>query len=103
MTFTCEPTKLLPWLMKKFEKMNGKILKRKIMDLKELHREGFNVVVNCTGIGSKTLASDNAIIPVRGQVSRVNINDFYYYHYYFFFKRLNIFNLKISGIQSMDL
>ncbi|XP_022250332.1 D-aspartate oxidase-like [Limulus polyphemus] len=41
----------------------------------------FDVVVNCTGLGSKTLFGDKFLIPVRGQVIKVSapwIKHFYY-------------------------
>ena len=39
---------------------------RKIYDLKEL--SGFDVIVNCTGLGANQLVGDNAVQPLRGQV-----------------------------------
>ncbi|XP_014214859.1 D-aspartate oxidase [Copidosoma floridanum] len=70
-TFTCEPVKLLPYLMKKLESMNGQFVQRKITDLKQLGEEGFDIVINCTGFGSKELVGDKSVSPVRGQVMRV--------------------------------
>lgn len=58
--------------MGKFERLNGKIIKRKITDLKALKKEGFDVVINCTGLGSREINNDHSVIPVRGQVTRVN-------------------------------
>ncbi|XP_057167129.1 D-aspartate oxidase isoform X2 [Ursus arctos] len=46
------------------------ILPRRIGDLWELH-PSFDVVVNCSGLGSRQLAGDSKIFPVRGQVLRV--------------------------------
>ena len=64
--------------MKKFQQSGGKIIKRKITDLKELKKEGFDAVINCTGIGSRKLISDQSIVPVRGQVYRVDINKYFF-------------------------
>lgn len=52
--------------------MNVRIVKTKIKDLKKLKDQGFDIVINCTGIGSRELCSDKSLIPVRGQVIRVN-------------------------------
>ncbi|XP_027959982.1 D-aspartate oxidase isoform X2 [Halichoerus grypus] len=46
------------------------ILTRRIGDLWELH-PSFDIVVNCSGLGSRQLAGDSKIFPVRGQVLRV--------------------------------
>lgn len=72
LTYTCEPTKLLPFLMKKLRSMDVRMVKTKIKDLKKLKDQKFDVVINCTGIGSRELCSDKSVIPVRGQVIRVN-------------------------------
>ncbi|OXU29069.1 hypothetical protein TSAR_011175 [Trichomalopsis sarcophagae] len=71
LTYTCEPTKLLPFLMKKLRSMDVRIVKTKIKDLKKLKGDGFDIVINCTGIGSRELCSDKSVIPVRGQVIRM--------------------------------
>lgn len=68
-TFTCEPVRLLPYLMKRFIKAGGIFEKKKIVNFDEL--ENFDLIVNCTGLGSKDLASDEKVIPIRGQVIRV--------------------------------
>ena len=71
LTYTCEPIKLLPWLMKKFQSQGGKIKKRKLQTLEELKKENYDIVVNCSGLGARELVQDCLVTPVRGQVSRV--------------------------------
>ena len=34
-------------------------------------RSGFDVVVNCTGFGAKSLCKDPKMVPIRGQVFKV--------------------------------
>ncbi|XP_047590489.1 D-aspartate oxidase isoform X2 [Lutra lutra] len=46
------------------------ILSRRIGDLWELH-PSFDIVINCSGLGSRQLAGDSKLFPVRGQVLRV--------------------------------
>ena len=58
--------------MKKFVSMNGKIVKKRIQNVFDLKLEGYDVVVNCTGLGAQELLSDKLMTAVRGQVSRVN-------------------------------
>lgn len=52
-----------------FTKMGGDIIERHIDRLTDL--EGFSVVINCTGLGARPLLADEAVIPIRGQIMRV--------------------------------
>ncbi|XP_049754826.1 D-aspartate oxidase [Elephas maximus indicus] len=69
-TLKCEGPAYLPWLEKRVKGSGGLILKRRIEDLWELH-PSFDIVVNCSGLGSRELAGDSKILPVRGQVLKV--------------------------------
>ncbi|XP_036758858.2 D-aspartate oxidase isoform X1 [Manis pentadactyla] len=69
-TLKCEGPTYLPWLEKRIKKDGGRILMRQIGSLWELH-PSFDVVVNCSGLGSRQLAGDSKIFPVRGQVLKV--------------------------------
>lgn len=52
-----------------FTKMGGDIIEKHIDRLNDL--EGFSVVINCTGLGARPLLADEAVIPIRGQIMRV--------------------------------
>uniref|UniRef100_A0A2K5EEK9 D-aspartate oxidase n=1 Tax=Aotus nancymaae TaxID=37293 RepID=A0A2K5EEK9_AOTNA len=69
-TLKCECPAYLPWLEKRIKGSGGWTLTRRIEDLWELH-PSFDVVVNCSGLGSRQLAGDSKIFPVRGQVLQV--------------------------------
>lgn len=69
--FILEPSKFLPYLQRQFESVGGKMEIRKIEDLDALFKEGYEVVVNCTGLYSKQLADDPKMVAIRGQVTRV--------------------------------
>lgn len=71
-TYTCEPTRLLPWLTKKFVALGGKLVRKRIRDFTELIEDGYELVINCSGLGARELVDDDTVIPVRGQVSRAN-------------------------------
>lgn len=60
----------LPYLFKRFEENGGQTEQRRIDDLNELVGQ-YDLVVNCTGIGSRSLFGDTSIFPVRGQLLRV--------------------------------
>lgn len=70
LTYTAEPVALLPYLFKRFEKAGGSFERRKVFKLDELANENYDLVINCTGIGSKELANDTDVVPIRGQVMR---------------------------------
>lgn len=68
-TFCCEPTKFLPYLMKRFLAAGGRIEKRKVLSLDEFNNA--DLIVNCTGLGSKDLTKDSKFQAIRGQIRRV--------------------------------
>ncbi|GAB0097680.1 D-amino-acid oxidase [Sergentomyia squamirostris] len=70
-SFTCEPTKLLPYLFKRFLSAGGRFQKRKVTSFDELIPDDYDLLVNCTGLGAQKLANDPEVYPVRGQVTRV--------------------------------
>ncbi|XP_067627602.1 D-amino acid oxidase [Eurosta solidaginis] len=78
-TYTSEPAKLLPYLMKRFEKQGGKMVQQRIDNLEEfLSNSNFEAIINCTGLGSKECVKDCEMYPVRGQVTRYKANWIYY-------------------------
>ncbi|XP_053962432.1 D-aspartate oxidase [Anastrepha ludens] len=78
-TYTSEPVKLLPYLMKRFQANGGKIVQQKIANLEEfISNSNYDVIINCTGLGSRECVKDGGMFPVRGQVSRVKANWLYY-------------------------
>ncbi|XP_017277085.1 D-aspartate oxidase-like [Kryptolebias marmoratus] len=68
-TAKCECSSYLPWLEKRFKKAGGLVEKRKVNSLQELSH--FDLIVNCSGLGSKTLVGDTQVHPVRGQILKV--------------------------------
>ena len=63
--FPCGP--YLEWQLKQFEANGGTVIQKKLNSLKEIDGE-YDVIVNCTGLGSKELVGDHGMYPVRGQV-----------------------------------
>ena len=55
----------LPWLMAGFIRRGGMVEQRRLKSLDELR--GYDVVVNCTGLGAAELVGDHDLHPVRGQ------------------------------------
>lgn len=82
--------------MNKFLELGGTVVEREVNTLNEITEDDYDVVINCTGLGSRYIVPDLKVIPIRGQVARVRIlitNQF-----------LQIYsNLHILGKSSMDL
>ena len=55
----------MPWLMNRFIDLGGKIISQRVTDMAHL---GGDVIVNCSGLGSRELCEDEDLEPVRGQI-----------------------------------
>jgi D-amino-acid oxidase len=70
----------LEYLVRRLESLGGSIEIEPVTSLSSLDAP---VVVNCTGVGARSLAGDPAVVPVRGQVVVVRnpgIEEFYINH-----------------------
>jgi glycine/D-amino acid oxidase-like deaminating enzyme len=64
-----EPSIYLETLMRDFVLFGGRIVIRKFDTPRDLMSLTESIVVNCTGLGSKTLFNDNELVPIRGQLT----------------------------------
>lgn len=64
-TYIVEMTNYLAWLMEQTQKRGAKYEQRKINSFDEL--SSYDIIVNCTGLGSCDLLGDKLLHPVRGQ------------------------------------
>ncbi|XP_040916929.1 D-aspartate oxidase [Toxotes jaculatrix] len=69
-TIKCECSSYLPWLEKRFRKAGGQVQQTKVNSLQELSNS-YDIIVNCSGLGSKMLVGDTQVYPVRGQVLKM--------------------------------
>ena len=60
----------MPYLVRRFEALGGKIVRRELKDLSDVLREA-SAVVNCAGLGSLAFLDDKELVPIRGQIIRV--------------------------------
>ncbi len=60
----------MEFLLSSFKDLGGIIVPKKINDIQETFQD-YNVVVNCTGLGSRELFNDQEIYPVRGQMVKI--------------------------------
>tara|TARA_B110000438_G_scaffold303164_1_gene363468 strand:+ start:511 stop:1452 length:942 start_codon:yes stop_codon:yes gene_type:complete len=70
MTSVIEMPIYLQWLMNRYEDLGGKHTVKRIDNFSNIS-EQYNLIVNCTGLESKTLLNDSEVYPVRGQIIRV--------------------------------
>jgi len=64
-----EPNLYLDQLVRDFILFGGKIVIRKFDTPRDLMSLSESIIVNCTGLGSKTLFNDNELVPVKGQLT----------------------------------
>jgi glycine/D-amino acid oxidase-like deaminating enzyme len=68
-TLLVEPPIFLQRLLRDLRRSpNVRLVRRAFASHEEIMRLGEGVVVNCTGLGAKVLWSDEALVPVRGQL-----------------------------------
>lgn len=70
-----DTSRYLPWLLLQLEQRGIEVVQREVSNFDET-LEHYDVVVNCTGLGSRELCNDKRVFPVRGQVLRVEPNGF---------------------------
>jgi len=61
---------LLSWQMEQFKANSGTVIQKRLNSLQEIDGD-YDIIVNCTGLGSRELVNDQQIYPVRGQTITV--------------------------------
>lgn len=64
-----EPNIYMEMLVREFLLFGGKIVIRKFDTPRDLMSLSESIVVNCTGLGSKTLFNDQELVPIKGQLT----------------------------------
>jgi D-amino-acid oxidase len=64
-----EPNLYLDQLVRDFLLFGGKIVVRKFDTLRDIMSLSESLIVNCTGLGSKTLFNDDELTPIKGQLT----------------------------------
>jgi D-amino-acid oxidase len=70
-----DTTVYLPWLVSQLSEKGIEMKQFEVKSFEEVLPD-FDLVVNCTGLGAKTLCNDDQVYPIRGQVLRVAPNGF---------------------------
>jgi D-amino-acid oxidase len=71
-TLVIDMRSYLPYLEGVFRSLGGKLVHREIKSMAEV-LDDVEVVVNCTGLASRSLLGDNTVYPIRGQIVRVSL------------------------------
>jgi D-amino-acid oxidase len=69
----------MAYLVQRCKSLGGQIEQRQINSLSEAF-QGSDIVINCSGLGARSLIGDKEVYPIRGQVIRVmrdSIKDFF--------------------------
>jgi D-amino-acid oxidase len=74
-TIVIDTSVYMEYLVNWFQKLGGELIQKEVKDISEAF-EATNLVINCTGLGSRELFNDQSVHPVRGQVVRVRPNGF---------------------------
>ncbi|KAF6026359.1 hypothetical protein EB796_015333 [Bugula neritina] len=82
-TSVCVDTRrYLPYLLNKFHRNGGHIKRCKVHSFSQVAQE-YDVIINCTGLGSRELARDSNMYPVKGQLLKMEtdkkVTDFLYF------------------------
>ncbi|XP_076642950.1 D-amino acid oxidase 1 [Halictus rubicundus] len=69
-TLLTDCTLYLPWARKKLQENGTKLTVKKLNSFAELIPE-WNLIMNCTGFGARSLCNDRRLVSMRGQVIKV--------------------------------
>ncbi|KAM3958381.1 LOW QUALITY PROTEIN: D-amino acid oxidase 2 [Aphomia sociella] len=71
-TFVVLPPSMLAYLQSRFKNAAGSIVNARVTSLQDSMLRDYDVIVNCTGLGSRDIVPDNAMFPIRGQIAKVS-------------------------------
>ncbi|XP_076249229.1 D-amino acid oxidase 1 [Calliopsis andreniformis] len=69
-TLLTECNLYLPWARQKLKEDGAKLMVKKLNSLNELASD-WNLIMNCTGLGARSLCNDRCLVSIRGQVIKV--------------------------------
>ena len=69
-TYLLNCSNYLQWLLSLFVGYGGLVERRRIASLDELH--SYDIIINCTGLGSRELVGDSTLQPARGEIVLVD-------------------------------
>ena len=70
-TFVIDQKYYMRYLTRRLTELGVKFEQKRLEGLEEVLARDFDCIVNCTGLGARTVVSDESMYPIRGQVLRV--------------------------------
>ncbi|XP_050070439.1 D-aspartate oxidase-like [Anopheles maculipalpis] len=73
-TFTCEPSKIMNQYRETLSTRNVTFRRQHLTSIRCLEKMSIHphaIIINCLGLGSKSVSNDAELFPIRGQVQRV--------------------------------
>lgn len=61
----------LDYLLNEFKRLGGKLTIQHINSIEKLEKEN-NIIINCTGLGSRELMKDQSMYPIQGQIVKTS-------------------------------
>lgn len=101
---TVNPEKLLPWLKRKLEARGVRFIQQNVKRIEDVKNStGCKVIINASGLGAYDLASDNAVVPARGQTMfvKTDCNELKMWqgsHYTYVIPRMGTGGVIVGGI-----
>ncbi|VVC98557.1 unnamed protein product [Leptidea sinapis] len=71
-TFKVVTNTLLRRYMERLRELNVRIIRDSVTSLLDPQYDGYDVVVNCLGLGARDVVPDERVRPVRGQIAKVH-------------------------------
>ncbi|KAJ8675770.1 hypothetical protein QAD02_011556 [Eretmocerus hayati] len=69
-TLLTQPNQYLPWARHKLREKGVNFMNRSVESFQELTGT-YDIIVNCTGLGSRQLCNDRKLVPIKGHVIKV--------------------------------
>lgn len=70
-TLFAEPCLFLPKMMQEITRRGGVFVQKRLQSLGEVAADS-DIIINCSGLGARSLVGDKDVIPARGQLVRVH-------------------------------
>lgn len=86
--------------MEKFVILGGRMERRNIKTLHELAEEGYDLIINCSGLGARELIADKTMTPIRGQVYKVIDLSVYIVTDFFSFVQIRVIYFMLAEVMT---
>ncbi|XP_075979770.1 D-amino acid oxidase 2 isoform X2 [Anticarsia gemmatalis] len=71
-SFVVPPPRVLAYFQEQFQRAGGKLVQAKPTSLQDPMLKEYDIIINCTGLGARYLVPDDKVVPIRGQIAKVD-------------------------------